>query len=83
MRGMVTWYHQELRVALIDRAGGFTVGTVGEGLVTLGDMLAGDMCTLGVSDLVNERTGRTLRFELEAEYLTEEEATDLVGFIRN
>lgn len=82
MRGMVAWYHHELRVALIERLAGFTVGTLEEGLISPGDVLSGDMRTPGHSRLNNETTGKSLLFDVEAEALTEEEATDLLGFIR-
>jgi hypothetical protein len=83
VRGVVTWYHPELQVALVERAGGFTVGTIEQGQCALGDVLAGDFLREDVSHMLNETTHGKVVFLVEANALSEDQASELLGYLRD
>jgi len=82
MHGDVVWYDQELRVALIARLDGFTIGTVERGQLAIGLRVQGDLRTPGPVILTELITGQNLLFTVEAEAMTEEDANGLLGFAR-
>jgi hypothetical protein len=83
LRGIVTWYHPELQTALIERAGGFTVGTIVGGRLSLGDELIGQFTHEATTKLLNATTGEPVLFLVEANALSEEQANELLGFMRD
>jgi hypothetical protein len=83
MQGTVIWYHPELRVALIERADGFTVGSVESGDLDLGLLVKGDLRTPGLIRLIAPVTGQVIEFAVEADALTEDQANELLGFVRD
>jgi hypothetical protein len=83
VRGVVTWYHPELQVALVERDGGFTVGTIEQGQCALGDILLGDFLREDVSQMINETTDSQVVFLVEANALTEDQASELLGYLRD
>ncbi|WP_043695928.1 hypothetical protein [Luteibacter sp. 9133] len=83
MLGKVIWYHPELRVALIERGGGFTVGTVEDGRLCLGSLVRGNLRDPGQTTLTNDVDGCPVGFLVEADALSEEEANELLGFVRD
>jgi hypothetical protein len=83
MLGKVIWYHPELRVALIERGIGFTVGTVEAGDLTLGDVVRGNLRDAGRTMLRTEPPRAPITFLVEADALSEEEANELLGFVRD
>ncbi|WP_331642895.1 hypothetical protein [Luteibacter sp.] len=82
MLGKVLWFHDELRMALIERAGGFTVGSVESGFLTLGGQVEGDGWHEGPTVLKDLTTQGRVVFLVEADAETEEEANELLGFLR-
>lgn len=83
MHGQVIWYHPELRVALIERLDGFTVGTVEKGELALGLRVVGNLRTPGLTTLTVSATGLKVAFSVEADALTEDQANELLGFVRD
>ena len=81
MQGTVVRYHGELRLALIERLDGFTVGTVESGDFERGLVVDGNLRTPGLTDLVIPLTGTTVTFTVEADVLTEDEANELLGLM--
>jgi hypothetical protein len=79
----VTWYHPELQTALIERAGEFTVGTVSSGELSIGDEVTGDFTLETLTRLTNTTAGETLLFLVEANALTEDQANELLGYMRD
>ncbi|MEX1827090.1 hypothetical protein L2Y94_09890 [Luteibacter aegosomatis] len=82
MLGKVIWFHEELRMALIERAGGFTVGSVEAGFLTLGGRVEGDFRHEGPTVLHDVESARSVAFLVEADAVTEEEANELLGIMR-
>ncbi|MDF4004134.1 hypothetical protein P3W33_12090 [Luteibacter sp. PPL552] len=82
MLGKVIWFHDELRMALIERPGAFTVGSVESGSLTLGGQVEGDFHLEGLVRVVDLCTRDTVDFLVEADSVTEEEANELLGFLR-
>jgi hypothetical protein len=83
MYGDVIWYHPELRVALIERQDGFTVGTVEHGTLERNQRVQGDLRTAGQTTLTVVPQGNEVIFTVEADALTEDQANELLGFIRD
>jgi len=83
LRGVVTWYHPELQTALIERVGGFTVGTLVCGRLSLGDELVGQFTHEATTKLLNATTGEPVMFLVEANALSEDQANELLGFMRD
>ncbi len=83
MQGTVIWYDAELRVALIQRNDGFTVGTAERGELACGMIVAGNLRTPGLSQLSEVTTGAVVDFAVEADAPTEEQANELLGFVRD
>ncbi|QWT22043.1 hypothetical protein KPL74_08555 [Bacillus sp. NP157] len=83
MLGKVIWFHPELCVALIERSGGFTVGTVERGNLGLGALVHGNLREPGKTLLRVDPDGAEVAFLVEAEALSEEEANELLGFVRD
>lgn len=83
MRGVVRWYHPELRMALVEIDGGFAVGAVEEGHCTIGDVLSGQFRRDEVEHLCNARTGAVVMLHVEANRISEGEANDLLGLMRD
>jgi hypothetical protein len=81
--GKVIWYHPELRVALIERRVGFTVGSVETGELTLGGRVNGELHAPGPTHLHDVATDKTVGFLVEADVVSEEEANELLGFLRD
>jgi len=83
MQGTVVWYHEELRLALIERPDGFTVGSVESGELEHGLLVCGSLRTTGLSHLTVPLTGTSVAFNVEADVPTEGEASELLGFVRD
>ncbi len=83
MHGNVIWYHPELRVSLIERVDGFTVGSVDRGELALGLRVEGHLRTNGPITLSVPVTGQVIDFTVEADALTEDQANELLGFLRD
>ena len=82
MRGVVRWYHPELRMALVELDGGFAVGAVEEGHCQIGDRLTGSFRHDEVELLANARTGEGVIMHVEAGHISEDQANDLLGLMR-
>jgi hypothetical protein len=80
--GKVIWVHEELRMALIERCGGFTVGSVEEGRLTLGGCVEGEFRRTGPTVVKDIESGALVTFFVEAEAMTEDEANELLGIVR-
>lgn len=83
MQGKVIWYHPELRVALIERPGGYTVGSPEAGDLRLGALVCGDLRHEGLTDLWDPFTRERVAFLIEANAVSEEEANELLGYVRD
>lgn len=83
MRCRVIWYHSELRLALIERGDGFTIGSVEEGHLAPGLVVRGDFANPGLTTLQTEPVSHPVAFFIEANALSEEEADELLGFVRD
>lgn len=83
MRGIVRWYHPELQMALVEIDGGFAVGAVEEGQCAIGDVLSGEFRRDEVERLCNDRTGAPVMLHVEANRVSEGEANDLLGLVRD
>jgi len=81
--GKVIWFHEELRMALIERCGGFTVGSVEEGRLTLGGCVEGEFRQAGPTVVKDMGSGALATFFVEAEAMTEDEANELLGIVRS
>ncbi|MET0934781.1 MAG: hypothetical protein ABWX83_02265 [Luteibacter sp.] len=68
---------------MIERVGGFTVGTVEEGQLTIGAVVVGNLTTPGPSVLKPVGSEGQVVFNVEADALTEDQANELLGFIRD
>jgi len=82
MLGKVFWFYEDLRMALIERCGGFTVGSLDEGFLTLGGCVEGDFRNPGPTVIKDVTTRAPVAFFVEAEAMTEDEANDLLGIVR-
>ena len=82
MLGKVIWFHEELRMALIERAAGFTVGSVETGFLTLGGYVEGALDQEGPTVLTDTANQASVAFLVEAHTVTEEEANELLGIVR-
>jgi len=82
MRGVVRWYHNELKLALLEREDGFTMGSIEEGSCSLSDVLAGQFRRGHVETLFNESKASEVRFLVEAAAMTEDQVNEILGFIR-
>lgn len=82
MHGAVIWYHADMRCALIERAGGLTLGTVEGGKLDLFHSVWGDLASTGPKTLSNVSTGRDVAFTVEAVGLSEEQANELLGLLQ-
>ena len=82
MRGIVRWYHPELRMAIVELDCGFAVGAVEEGDCAIGDALSGSFRNDEVTQLRNARTSREVIMHVEAERISEDQANDLLGLMR-
>lgn len=83
MRGVIMWYHPELKMALVEIEDGFAVGAVEEGQCAIGDVLSGQFRRDEVESLLNLRTGMVVMFHVEADHVSEGEANDLLGLLRD
>ncbi|KJV31284.1 hypothetical protein VI08_13570 [Luteibacter yeojuensis] len=81
--GKVIWFHDELKMALIERRGGFTVGSVDEGFLTLGGYVEGALDHQGPTVLMDLATEAEVSFLVEADTVTEDEANELLGIVRS
>lgn len=81
--GKVIWYHPELQTALIEREDGFTVGSVERGTLALGETVSGELRTQGLCELTRDPSGGSVTFLVEADALSEEEANELLGYVRD
>ncbi|WP_157006538.1 hypothetical protein [Luteibacter yeojuensis] len=70
-------------MALIERSGGFTVGSVYAGFLTLGGMVEGGFRQAGPTTLKDVVTDEEVSFFVEADAMTEDEANDLLGIVRS
>ncbi|MET4676704.1 hypothetical protein [Luteibacter sp. ME-Dv--P-043b] len=77
------WYHPELKMALVEIEDGFAVGAVEEGSCTIGDILSGQFRRDEVEHLCNLSTGGSVMFHVEADHVSEGEANDLLGLLRD
>lgn len=82
MFGKTIWFHQDLRMALIERPAGFTVGAVEAGVLTLGGDVVGPLEHEGRVTLLDVTTQMPVGFLVEAGTVTEDEANELLGVIR-
>jgi hypothetical protein len=80
--GKVIWFHEELRMALIERCGGFTVGSVEEGSLTLGGCVEGEFRRTGPTVVKDMGSDALATLFVEAEAMTEDEANELLGIVR-
>jgi hypothetical protein len=83
MQGIVTWYHPEMRMALVELNDWFVVGAVEEGQCAIGDTLHGQFRRDEVEALRNGRTGETVLLHVEAERVSEEQANDLLSLMQH
>jgi hypothetical protein len=83
MLGKVIWFHEDLRMALIERAAGFTVGSIESGYLTLGGYVEGALDREGTTVLTDLATQASVSFLVEADTVTEEEANELLGIVRS
>ncbi|UPG88224.1 hypothetical protein L2Y96_12420 [Luteibacter aegosomaticola] len=82
MFGKVIWFHKDLGMGLIERAGGFTVGSVESGILTLGGRVEGDFLGEGMTVIQDLESSAQVTFFVEADAVTEEEANELLGIVR-
>ncbi|HEY4091628.1 MAG TPA: hypothetical protein VGN46_08950 [Luteibacter sp.] len=69
-------------MALIERTTGFTVGTLESGRLTLGGWVEGPVWNEGLRQLQDLATQGTVSLLIEADGVSEDEANELLGFLR-
>ena len=83
VRGVVRWFNLDLQVLIIECENGFAIGSVERGECQLNDVLLGEFCRERFESVVNERTGATVEILVEAIEVSEDQANELLGLLRD